>query len=65
MRKSEHLVSFTFWTKHLAHPFYVTCGFLSRSTLKEACYSRVPVGISLHVNGFTILADPEVHFMVK
>ncbi len=32
--------------------------------LKEACYSRVPVGISLHVSIFSILAVLQIHFMV-
>ena len=31
---------------------------------KEACYSRVPVGISLHVSIFPILAMLQIHFMV-
>ncbi len=31
---------------------------------KEASYSRVPAGISLHVSIFPILAVQEIHFMV-
>ncbi len=36
---------------------------IARLKLKEASYSRVPVGISLHVSIFPILAVLEIHFM--
>ncbi len=31
--------------------------------IEEACYSRFPVGISLHVSIFPTLAVLEIHFM--
>ncbi len=37
---------------------------MSVQGINEASYSRVPVGISLHVSIFPVLSVLEIHFMV-
>ncbi len=47
------------------HPFVsALMAALSRIIFKEACYSRVPAGILLHVSIFPVLTVLEIHFMV-
>ncbi len=50
----------------LPHPKKLLVVFLKQSVsgIKEACYSRFPVGISLHVSIRPILALLEINFMV-
>ncbi len=46
------------------HMFKMSYNKGIKSKIKEACYSRVPIGIPLHVSIFPILAVLKIHFMV-